>query len=199
MAGNTRHDRTTEQRRQLLVLATVRLLAQDETLDVHAALGKAMRQTGIRDPDARPSLDTLRRAFEEHRRLFATAEQDRHAFWRAALPAMEALHPFSPRLCEDGIEQMIRLHLHCDTPESVAHWIEEHQIPAQPRDRRIRLDRQRSVDVPTWEFTAGQWPVELWVLPEASLRQPPLAPGSDQPQSRASAALLRNRLEDAAD
>lgn len=194
MTGSARPDRNTGQRRQLLVLATVRLLTQDPTLDAPTALRKAMRQTGIHEHAARPSLDAIAGALSEHRRLFTGSEPDPRPLWRAALSAMDALQPFAPRLCEDIARTTIRLHLHCDAPESVALWIEEQGIPAQIRDRRIRLDRQRLVEVPTWEFTAGDWPVELWVLPEASLRQAPLITGTDQPLARLSPAALRDRL-----
>jgi hypothetical protein len=77
----------------------------------------------------------------------------------------------------------------------VQRFLEEHGIPAEARSRRMRLDRERVTEVPTWTFTAEDLPFELRVLPYDALRQAPLSPVDDRPMRRASLSQLRALLD----
>lgn len=195
MPGKQRPSRQLDRQRHLLLLAAGRLLAEDASLDAEAALRKAVRQTGILDPAARPSIDEVLAAGQSHARLFGRPSLDAQPRWQAAAEAMQALAAFDPRLCDTtaGPDAPLQLHLHTDTPESVAHWLDEQRIPASPRNRRIALDRERLREVVTWEFQAGAFAVELWILPASALRQSPLHAGSGQPIVRLSPAAVRAR------
>ena len=75
-----------------------------------------------------------------------------------------------------------------------ARWLEEHRIPAQPRSRRLRLDRERDADLPVWVFSAEDLTFDVVVLPHTALRQAPLSALDERPMRRASASQLRQLL-----
>jgi hypothetical protein len=70
------------------------------------------------------------------------------------------------------------VHLHSDDPEAVHRFLDEQGIPAESRVRRLRLDRERSLDVPVWVFSAEELTFDLAVLPYDALRQAPLQAGA---------------------
>jgi len=76
----------------------------------------------------------------------------------------------------------------------VQRFLEEHRIPAESRMRRLRLDRERTMDVPVWVFSAEGLTFDVAVLPYDALRQPPLSSIDEKPMRRASAAQLRSLL-----
>jgi hypothetical protein len=88
----------------------------------------------------------------------------------------------------------VQLHLHSDDADAVARFLEEHAIGAELRNRRLRLDRERSADFPVWTFSAEDLPFELTVLPHDTLRQAPLSPIDEKPMRRASITQLRQLL-----
>jgi hypothetical protein len=59
------------------------------------------------------------------------------------------------------------------------------------------MDRERSLDVPVWVFSAEELTFDLAVLPYDALRQAPLSPVDEKPMRRASVAQLRQVLAEA--
>ena len=118
----------------------------------------------------------------------------------AALRAMEFLSAFAPRLVGPVLEGTadantpVHVHLHSDDPDAVTRFLEEHRIPAEPRERRLRLDRERVADLPVWVFSAEELSFDLTVLPHDALRQAPLSSVDEKPMRRASATQLRQLL-----
>jgi hypothetical protein len=88
------------------------------------------------------------------------------------------------------------LQLYTDDAEAVPRFLEEHRIPAESRSRRIRLDRERSLDCSVWLFSAEELSFDLTVLPHSALRQAPLSSVDEKPMRRASMAQLRASLVD---
>jgi PAS domain-containing protein len=87
--------------------------------------------------------------------------------------------------------------LHIDDADAVHRFFVEHDIPAQPRSRRLRLDRHRDVDAPVWTFSADDLPFDVTVLPHDVIRQAPLSPVDEKPMRRASCAQLQQIVADA--
>lgn len=118
----------------------------------------------------------------------------------AALRALEFFAGFDPRLVGPVLDgtadaySAVQLHLHSDDADAVAHFLDEHRIPAESRGRRLRLDRTRSLDCPVWLFSAEDLGFDLTVLPHDALRQAPLSPVDEKPMRRASAGQLRALL-----
>lgn len=190
--------------RQQLARTAARLMAENHIDDFHHAKRKAAAQLGIHSPALLPDNSEIEQALRDYRRLFRDDAQHQallHTQRQAALQAMRFFQAFEPRLTGATLEgyadthSAICLHLHCDTPETVSIFLNEHGIPAQSRMRRIRLDRQHSADVDVWTFTADQSAFELVVLPLSALRQPPLTEGDNHPPNRASLAQLQKMLD----
>ncbi|MFH7456781.1 TipJ family phage tail tip protein, partial [Pseudomonas syringae group genomosp. 7] len=48
-------------------------------------------------------------------------------------------------------------------PEAVHRFLDEHGIPAESRTRRLRVERERCLDVPVWVFSAEELTFDLAV------------------------------------
>jgi len=192
----------TRERRQRLAHEAARLMAEDGIRDFHQAKLKAARRLGFLDDAALPRNREIEDALRQYQRLFRADDQpgQLHRRREAALRALEFFAPFSPRLVGPVLEGTadahapVALHLHSDDPDAVSRWLAEHRIPAETRSRRLRLDRQRDLDVPVLLFTAEDLSFDLTVLPLDCLRQAPLSGIDERPLRRASATQLRALL-----
>ncbi len=192
----------TRERRHRLAHEAARLMAEGGIRDYHQAKLKAASRLGIHDDASLPRNTEIEDALREHQRLFAGAGHGEQLYAKreAALRAMEFLHAFSPRLCGpvfDGTADShspVQLQLHTDHADAVQYFLEEHGIPAESRMRRLRLDRERTLDVPVWLFSAEGLTFDMAVLPFDALRQPPLSAVDEKPLRRASIPQLRTLL-----
>jgi hypothetical protein len=195
-------DSQTRERRHRLAHEAARLMAEGGIRDYHLAKLKAAGRLGIHDDASLPRNAEIEDALREYQRLFAGAGHATQLRQRreAALRALEFLHPFAPRLCGPVLEgtadanSPVQLQVHCDDADDVQRFLEEHRIPAESRARRVRLDRERTLDVPVWVFSAEELTFDVAVLPYDVLRQPPLSAIDEKPMRRASAAQVRALL-----
>lgn len=194
----------TRERRHRLAHEAARLMAEGGLRDFHHAKLKAAERLGIHDDASLPRNREIEDALREYQRLFqkdgeALLQQRREA----ALRAMGFFTRFDPRLVGPVLEgtadahSPVSLHLYSDDAEAVAHFIDEHRIPAALRGRRVRLDREREAEFPVWVFSAEGITFDLTVLPLDILRQAPLGNVDERPMRRASASQLRQLLADA--
>ncbi|MDE2407648.1 MAG: hypothetical protein KGL91_07280 [Xanthomonadaceae bacterium] len=190
------------ERRQRLAHEAARLMAEGGMRDFHQAKRKAAQRLGIFDDASLPCNREIEDALRAYQRLFHGNSQQAALRLRrdAALQAMEFFHAFSPRLVGPVLEgtadghAAVALHLHCDDPDAVPRWLAEHAIPAQSRNRTLRLDRERERDVPVWLFSADGLAFDVSVLPIDGLRQAPLSGIDGKPMQRASLTQLRTLL-----
>lgn len=202
MAPRRKDDARIRQRRQQLAQEAARLLASGAQHDPARALRKAAERLGIHDENVFPGGDELREALEVHQRLFGggASPTRRQALREAAREAMTFFAGFDPRLAGAALEGPVDahapvcLHLHADDPDEVARFLHDQHIPAAQGTRHLRLARDLATPLPCWEFEAGGMAFELWVLPLAALRQPPLEPLEDRPMRRATASTLRQLI-----
>ncbi len=194
----------TRERRQRLAHEAARLMAEGGIRDFQQAKRKAASRLGIHDDASLPRNSEIEDALREYQRLFlGEARIDELRTRReAALRAMEFFARFQPRLVGPVLEgtadarSPVSLQLYCDDADAVAHFLDEAGIPAEPRSRRLRLDRVREGEFPLWMFSAEELGFELVVLPALALRQAPLSSVDGRPMKRASAAQLRQLLVD---
>ncbi|KAF1698579.1 hypothetical protein CSC62_04985 [Pseudoxanthomonas jiangsuensis] len=192
----------TRERRRRLAHEAARLMAEGGIHDYHQAKLKAADRLGIHDDASLPRNREIEEALREYQRIFLGQAQAGAVRQRreAAARALEFFAGFEPRLVGpvlDGTADAgspVLLHLHADDPDAVARFLEEHGIPAEPRGRRLRLDRERSFDAPVWVFSAEDLAFDLTVLPSQALRQAPLSALDEKPMRRASLAQLRQLL-----
>lgn len=192
------------ERRQRLATEAARLMAESGIADYHQAKLKAAQRLGIHDDASLPRNTEIEEALRQYQRLFRRDAGDELQRRReAALEALRFFREFEPRLVGPVLEgtadarSPVMLHVHADDADALARFFEQHDIPAQPRGRRLRLDRHREYDAPTWVFSADGLPFDVTVLPLDVLRQAPLSPVDEKPMRRASAAQLRQLVAEA--
>lgn len=192
----------TRERRRRLAHEAARLMAEGGIRDYHQAKLKAASRLGIHDDASLPRNREIEDALREYQRLFVGgAHRDALRARRdAALRALEFFAAFDARLVGPVLEGTadanapVALQLYTDDAEAVARFLEEHRIPADSRNRRLRLDRSREGDFPVWVFSAEELSFDLTVLPADALRQAPLSGVDEKPMKRASASQLRQML-----
>jgi hypothetical protein len=192
----------TRERRHRLAHEAARLMAEGGIRDYHQAKLKAADRLGIHDDASLPRNREIEEALRQYQRLFAGQAQAAglRARREAALRALEFLAAFQPRLVGpvlDGTADAnapVALQLYTDDADAVPRFLDEHDIPAEARTRRLRLDPQRQVDAPVWLFSAEELTFDLTVLPLDVLRQAPLSGIDEKPMKRASLAQLRALL-----
>ena len=195
----------TRERRHRLATEAARLMAEGGFRDYHQAKLKAAERLGIYDDASLPRNREIEQALREYQRLFVGEPQQQAVQLRreAALRALEFFSGFSPRLAGPVLEgtadahSPVHLHLHTDDADAVPRFLDEHCIPADARTRHVRLDRERSDDVPAWVFTAEELTFDVTVLPHDAVRQAPLSGVDERPMKRASAAQLLQLIADA--
>lgn len=192
----------TRERRYRLAHEAARLIAESGIRDFHQAKLKAAQRLGIHDDASLPRNREIEEALREYQRLFQSDSQSGELRRRreAALRALAFFAPFDARLVGpvlDGTADSnspVHLQLYTDDAEAVPRFLDDHRIPAETRSRRIRLDRERTLDCPVWLFSAEELSFDLTVLPHAALRQPPLSSIDEKPMRRASASQLQALL-----
>ena len=192
----------TRERRARLAHEAARLIAESGIRDFHQAKRKAAQRLGIHDDASLPRNREIEEALREYQRLFQSDSQSGELRRRreAALRALAFFAPFDARLVGPVLDgtadgnSPVHLQLYTDDAEAVPRFLDDHRIPAETRSRRIRLDRERPLDAPTWLFSAEDLSFDLTVLPHAALRQAPLSNIDEKPMRRASAAQLRALL-----
>jgi len=188
----------TRERRHRLAHEAARLMAEGGIRDYHQAKLKAADRLGIHDDASLPRNREIEEALREYQRLFAGDAQAAglRARREAALRALEFFAPFEPRLVGpvlDGTADAnapVALQLYTDDADAVPRFLDEHDIPAEARSRRLRLDPQRQLEAPVWLFSAEELTFDLTVLPLDVLRQAPLSGVDEKPMKRASLAQL---------
>jgi len=191
------------ERRHRLAHEAARLIAESGIRDYHQAKLKAAERLGIFDDASLPRNREIEDALREYQRLFQRENLNGLRQRReAALRAMEFFAEFEPRLVGpvlDGTADArspVALHLYSDDSEAVSMFLDHHLIPAEARERRLRLDRERSEDFPVWVFGAEELTFDLTVLPLDVLRQAPLSNVDEKPMKRATAHQVRQLLAD---
>jgi hypothetical protein len=188
----------TRERRHRLAHEAARLMAEGGIRDYHQAKLKAADRLGIHDDASLPRNREIEDALREYQRLFIGDAQATGLRVRreAALRALEFFAPFEPRLVGpvlDGTADAnapVALQLYTDDADAVPRFLDERDIPAEARSRRLRLDLQRQYEAPVWLFSAEDLTFDLTVLPLDVLRQAPLSGVDEKPMKRASLAQL---------
>lgn len=190
------------ERRALIAQEAARLMQESGLRDYGAAKRKAAGRLGFRADAGLPDNTEVERALRERLALFGGDAQAQRlrSLREAAVEAMTFLARFQPRLVGavlDGTadeHSPVCLHLFADGPDEVGHFLDEHRIPFDRSDRRLRLDPRRDALVPAYTFLAGEARFDLTVLPLDGLRQAPLDRSGERPMARASLAQARELL-----
>src|SRR3972149_2846326 len=183
---------TDELRRQIAADAA-RIMAEEGVRDFHAAKRKAAARLGLPETKHLPGNDEVDSALQEYLRLFhgGRLTQRVRRLRELAAEAMRFLSKFDPRLVGPVLSgtvtsaSAIEIHLTADFSEEIGFWLQEHSIPYEQTDRRLRFGGDRQESFPAYRFTAGNAAVELCIFDRREGREPPLSPVDGKPMKRA--------------
>jgi hypothetical protein len=179
--------------RMRIAQEAARLMSEEGVQDFYAAKRKAAQHLGAPDTRNMPRNQEIESALLAYQRLFGGEQQSGHlkALRQSAVQAMRFLAGFRPRLVGSvlsgtaGQHADINLHLFADTPEEVSLFLLDNNIPFQPAQKKLRVDRDTWQEFPAYEFMAGEHAVELVVFPREGRREAPRSPVDGRPMQRA--------------
>ena len=195
----------TEDLRRTIAEESARIMTDQGIDDFLQAKRKAALRLGVRDSAVLPSNLEIEAAVRERQRLFGRAAHGDgiREQRQAALDAMRWLDEFQPRLVGPVLSgtatshSEISLHLFADRSESVAIRLMEIGVPHSLRERRVKMDAERSVSCPALRFEAGGRTIEATVFPIDGIRQSPCSPVDGRPMRRADAREVSALIENA--
>lgn len=192
----------TDELRQHIATEAARIMAEEGMRDFQTAKRKAAARLGMPETKHLPRNDEVEFALQEYLRLFhaGSLTQSVRRLRELAVEAMRFLAKFEPRLVGPVLSgtvtsaTTIELHLTADTPEEIGFWLQEHGIPYEPADRRLRFGGERHETFPAYRFTADGVPVELCIFGRREAREAPLSPVDGKPMKRANLREVDNLM-----
>ncbi|MFQ5545068.1 MAG: hypothetical protein ACE5FE_03715 [Acidiferrobacterales bacterium] len=181
------------QLRQQISVQAARIMSDEGVRDFQVAKRKAAERLSIPDNKHVPTNQEVEEALREYlelfhaKRLSGTLEILR----RCAIEAMRFLADFKPRLVGSvlsGIvtpESRIQIHVSADTPEDIGLLLDDHNIPFEENDKRLRYGGDRYETCPVYCFSADSNPIEVYVFDHKKGRETPLSPVDGRPMKRA--------------
>jgi hypothetical protein len=184
--------------RSAVAQEAARLMAEHGIQDYLVAKRKAAERYGVVDGSFLPKNVEIEAALAAHQRLFSG---DRHTSSlqqqrRIALQAMQLLAKFEPRLVGAVLNGTatefadIQLHVFSDTPETVYLHLMERRYDYEVFERKLRMNPERQISVPSVRFGMGPEIVEAFVFPTDGIRQAPISPVDGKPMRRAGVGEL---------
>ncbi len=182
---------------------TARIIVNQGIRDFGLAKKKAAERLGLRDRGSLPGNAEIEQAVSEHLQLFAGDSHPHllHSLRQAALSAMELLSQFTPRLVGPVLtgtadaNSAVNLHVFADSPESVAHTLDQKGMSYRPYERRLKSRRDQTETYAGFEFHHGDAAVQATVFPVDGIRQAPISPVDGKPMRRADETAVRELLQ----
>ncbi|MCK4744318.1 MAG: hypothetical protein KAT25_10905 [Sulfuriflexus sp.] len=178
--------------RQRIAQEAARLIAEHGIKDFQMAKQKAANSFGVTDKHVIPSNTEVEQALLEHQRLFHSESQPQRLkeLRETAIKAMQILKSFEPRLVgsvQRGTASEysdVNIHIFSDTSELFGHFLEQHKIPYEQNEKRLRISKDKYEYFPSYSFIAGDVPIDIVVFPVMSQRQAPLSSVDGKPMQR---------------
>ncbi len=189
-------------KRQHIAAEAARIMAEEGISDFHLAKRKAAARLNLPATKHLPTNQEVETALQEYLHLFHSDRLDtglRYLRTRA-VEAMRFLAKFKPLLVGPVLRgtvtpgSEIQLHVSADAPEEVAFLLQEHHIPFEQAERRLRFGGERYETLPAYRFVAGNVTIELCIFNLRSVRETPLSPVDGKPMKRANVKEVENLL-----
>lgn len=179
--------------RMQIAQEAARLIVETGLRDYGQAKQKAAARLHASQTRNLPNNQEIEQAVIEHQRLFKAEHQTQglQEQREQAIAAMQFLEQYHPRLVGPVLtgsassHTPVTLHLFALTAEEIGSLLQEHNIPYQLDERRLKFPDGRSENFPLYHFIAGETHIELVVFPEHELRSAPLNPVNGKPFKRA--------------
>jgi len=192
------------QMRQRIAQQAAQYMVEHGIKDFLTAKQKAADMFGVTDGNVMPRNVEVEQAVAEYQRIFKSDVQPQRlqTLRETAIKAMTLLAKFKPRMVGAVLRgsanehSEVNLHVFADSPELLGHFLDEHHIPYQQHEKRLRLNKEQYIIYPALGFIAGDVPVELVIMPLTAERQAPLSPLNGKPMQRYSLSKVQDMLED---
>lgn len=194
--------RGTQQQRQLLATEAARLMVDSGVENFESARKKLVDRHAIHHRVQLPRDSEIAQALRDHQQLFGrpASQQTLAVLRQAAVEAMQALKPFSPRLTGavlDGnpmANSPVCLHVYTDEPEAVVRFLGEWGIPFRDGAQTLRFGNQLGRLCTTLTFASAAAEFRLTVIPINLQRTAPLGPPGEPAAPRASLKQLQRLI-----
>lgn len=191
-----------DQLRIAIAEEAARIMSEQGIQDFGFAKRKAAERYGVTEGSALPRNTEVEAALMARQRLFGgeNHEQSLASQRRIALKAMQLLARFEPRLVGAVLSGSatphsdIQLHVFSDSLESISLHLMDRGVEYEVFERRLRLQAERQVNVPSVRFDLHDEVVEAFVFPQDGIRQAPTSPVDGRPMRRAGMAEVEALL-----
>lgn len=188
-----RPSRLGAQLRDQIRAEAARIMSDEGVRDFQVAKRKAAERLIIPDNKHVPTNQEVEEALREYLELFHEKQLSGtlETLRRCAIDAMHFLAEFKPHLVGsvlNGIvtaESRIQIHVSADTPEDIGLLLDDHNIPFEENDKRVRYGGDRYETCPVYCFSADSNPIEVYVFDHKKGRERPLSPVDGRPMKRA--------------
>lgn len=194
--------RSEGQLRQHISAEAARIMSDEGVRDFQIAKRKAADRLSIPDNKHVPTNQEVEAALQEYLQLFHAQRLSGmlQRLRSLAVEAMQFFAEFKPRLVGPVLtgtvtpESTVQIHVRADMPEEIALLLQEHNIPFEEGDKRLRYGGDRYEACPVYRFTADSSTVELYVFDHQSAREAPLSPVDGKPMRRATMRELKSLM-----
>ncbi len=181
-----------ERLRQQICLECARIMAEEGVRDFQQAKRKAQRRLNVRVRGNLPTNSEIQAALDNYLNTFQLDALSDNFEKRIALAldTMKTLAEFEPRLVGALTREIstaytpVEIHVFADEVEDIGFFLDEHGIPAELVERRIRYSDERVELRPVYCFEADGIAIELSVFPRIGLREAPKSPIDGRPMRR---------------
>jgi len=191
---------------QQIAVETARLITEEGFDNFQLARKKAAHRLGITDEHSLPNNEEILEQIKIHQSLYQNTDQHvLRELRQTALNAMKLFASFKPRLIGSVLlghaheQSSIDLLVMADSPEEIAIFLIEQNIPYQLHDWKLFSNQHQYQIIPAYQFYAGNYQIKLITLAEKQRKTSPINPLTWKTMQKASItqieALLNNQIE----
>ncbi len=192
----------THKLQQQIAIETARLINEEGFDNFQLARKKAAHRLGITDEHSLPNNEEILEQIKIHQSLYQTTNQQvLRELRQTALNAMQLFTPFKPRLIGSVLlghaheQSSIDLLLMADSPEEIALFLIEQNIPYQLHDWKLFSSQHQYQIIPAYQFYAGDYQIKLITLAEKQRKTPPVNPLTWKTMQKASITQIEDLLK----
>ncbi|MCK5696694.1 MAG: hypothetical protein KAI02_00940 [Gammaproteobacteria bacterium] len=193
----------THKLQQQIAVETARLINEEGFDNIQLARKKAAHHLGIKDKHIFPNNEEILEQIKIHQNLYHNNDhgQTLIKLRQTALHAMTLFASFKPRLIGSVLlghahtQSSIDLLVMADSPEEIALFLIEKNIPYQLHDWKLFSSQHHYQLIPSYQFYAGDYQIKLITLSEKQRKMPPINPLTWKTMQKASIAQIKTLLK----
>ena len=190
---------------QQIAVEAARLINEEGFDNFHYARKKAAQRLGITDEHVLPDNEEILTQLKIHQSLYRNTAQEQvlTELRQTALSAMKLFSQFKPKLFGSVLsgyaheQSSIDLLVMVDSAEEIAFFLMEHKVPYLLQEWKLFSAKHNYQLVPTYQFYAGNYQINLITLAEKQRKISPLNPINWKAMQKASIKQLEDLISKA--